>query len=353
VESWFQRHQRALPWRIKYDPYLVWVSEVMLQQTRMEVVLRYFDRFVSAFPTIQTLSRSSEEDVLSAWSGLGYYRRARMLRQGAIDVVQRYGGRLPETVDELSSIRGIGRYTAGAIASIAFNHRAPIVDGNVARIVSRLFGIESDLMREAWKVSEALVAHSTSPRLFNQGLMEIGALVCRPRNPDCDRCPLTAHCVAFTTARISELPPRKPKVETRTMTIPLYYISDDRGRVLMRREGGELMTSMFHLPHGRATLFGADPLPVSEKKLLGAFRHTITNRRIEFQLFTADLNGSVRESVDEYAWIDPSDLAHIPHPSYVAKAIAIATCHSEPRRRRGIPRTGTTEGIPRRLRGSE
>lgn len=300
----------------------------MLQQTRMEVVLRYFDRFVSAFPDIDALSRSAEEDVLAAWSGLGYYRRAKMLREGAIDVVRRHGGRLPQTVDELSSIKGIGRYTAGAISSIAFNHRAPIVDGNVARIVSRLFGIDSDLMHTAWRESEALVAESSSPRLFNQGLMEIGALVCRPRNPHCDRCPLAAHCVAFTTARTSELPPKKARAETRTMKIPLYYISDDRGRVLMRRESGDLMTSMFHLPHGRATLFGAHPLSVSAKQLLGAFRHTITNRRIEFELFAADLNGSIRESVDEYAWIDPADLARIPHPSYVAKAVAMATVRS-------------------------
>lgn len=300
----------------------------MLQQTRMEVVLRYFDRFVSQFPTIDALARSAEHDVLAAWSGLGYYRRARMMREGAIDVVQRYGGRLPETVEELSSIRGIGRYTAGAIASIAFDHRAPIVDGNVARIVSRLFGIDADLMRIAWTQSQALVAKSKSPRLFNQGLMELGALVCRPHSPECERCPLTSHCVAFSTGRTSELPPKKLKPETRTMTIPLYYISDDRGRVLMRRESGELMTAMFHLPHGRATLLGADPLPVSEKTLLGTFRHTITNRRIEFQLFTADLNGSIRESVDEYAWIDPTDLTRIPHPSYVAKAVAMASLES-------------------------
>ncbi len=300
----------------------------MLQQTRMEVVLRYFDRFVSQFPTIDALARSPEHDVLAAWSGLGYYRRARMMREGALDVVQRFGGRLPETVEELSSIKGIGRYTAGAIASISFDRQAPIVDGNVARIVSRLFGIDVDLMRNAWTQSEALVARSNSPRLFNQGLMELGALVCKPQNPECDRCPLTAHCVAFSTGRTLELPPKKVKAATRAMTIPLYYISDDRGRVLMRRESGQLMTSMFHLPHGRATLFGANPLSVNEKTLLGAFRHTITNRRIEFQLFSADLNGSIRESVDEYAWIDPSDLTRIPHPSYVAKAVALASLES-------------------------
>jgi A/G-specific adenine glycosylase len=328
VTSWFRRNQRALPWRITYDPYLVWLSEVMLQQTRMEVVLRYFDRFLSAFPTLEALARSDEHDVLALWSGLGYYRRARMLREGAIEVVENHAGRLPRSVGELRRIRGIGRYTAGAIASIAFDQRAPIVDGNVARIASRLFGIEQDVIKTAWTHAERLVARARSPRDLNQGLMELGALVCKPVNPECRRCPLTSDCVAFLTSRQAELPPRKAKPSTRAMTIPLYYITDRRGRVLMRRESGQLMNAMFHLPHGRETLFGSAPLTVVSPTLLGAFRHTITNRRIEFQLFAADLNASLRESVDEYTWIDPSELARFPHPSYVAKAVAIATVKS-------------------------
>ena len=332
MESWFKTNQRALPWRKTYDPYLVWVSEVMLQQTRMEVVLRYYDRFVSIFPSIKALSRASEEKVLAAWSGLGYYRRARMLRAGAVAIAESEG-RLPQTVEALMTIPGIGRYTAGAIASIAYDQHSPIVDGNIARILARLFAIEaplgsSQLMREAWRHSEALVAASKSPRLFNQGLMEIGALVCTPKNPSCARCPLTAHCAAFISSRTAELPAKKVAGPTRALSIPLYYISDERGRVLMRREAGDLMTSMFHLPHGDTALFAAPPLRVSEKTLIGSFRHTVTNRRIEFRLVAADLNGSIAESVDEYAWIDPKELARIPHPSYVAKAVAMATVKS-------------------------
>ncbi|MGZ8869406.1 MAG: A/G-specific adenine glycosylase, partial [Thermoanaerobaculia bacterium] len=143
IESWFDRHQRPLPWRVSYDPYLVWVSEVMLQQTRMEVVLRYFNAFVLLFPEVRALAASSEEQVLAAWSGLGYYRRARMLHAGARVVVDRFDGVLPTDPAALQTIPGIGRYTAGAIASIAYRQRAPIVDGNVARIASRLVTIEA------------------------------------------------------------------------------------------------------------------------------------------------------------------------------------------------------------------
>src|SRR4051812_41817213 len=222
TESWFRKNQRPLPWRDGYDPYRVWVSEVMLQQTRMEVVLGYYQRFLSRFPTVADLARASVDDVTAAWSGLGYYRRARMLRDGAIDVMTRFGGAIPRNVDELMTIAGIGRYTAGAIASIAHGRRAPIVDGNVARIVARLFAIEAPLsstmlMRDAWIRAEELVAASKSPRDFNQGLMELGALVCTPRNPACGRCPLRRHCAAFLSHRVDELPHPKAKLATREL----------------------------------------------------------------------------------------------------------------------------------------
>lgn len=329
VETWFVKHQRRLPWRSGYDPWFVWVSEVMLQQTRMEVVLRYYTTFMRRFPSVAALAVASEDDVLAAWSGLGYYRRARMLREGAQDVVERFGGRIPSTSDELLTISGIGRYTAGAISSIAFGRHAPIVDGNVARILSRLRGIDEPvaspaLMRAAWMEEEKLVAAAKSPRDFNQGLMELGALVCKPSNPDCPSCPLRKQCVAFATGRTALLPRSKEKPATRAMIVPLYLITDKKRRVLMRRESGALMRSMFHLPHGDTSLLGGVTIDVRRGELLGTFRHTITNRRIEFQLFAADPTGSVRDTGDEYAWIDPRELSRIPHPSYVAKALAMA-----------------------------
>src|SRR5436853_1202429 len=181
TETWFRKHQRPLPWRAAYDPYGVWVSEVMLQQTRMEGVLGYYERFMRRFPDVASLAAASFDDVTAAWSGLGYYRRARMLRDGAVDVMTRFGGVIPKTVDELMTIAGIGRYTAGAIASIAHEQRAPIVDGNVARVLARVFAKNDD----AWRRAAELVAVSNSPRDCNQGLMEIGALICTPRKPSC------------------------------------------------------------------------------------------------------------------------------------------------------------------------
>jgi A/G-specific adenine glycosylase len=315
VESWFASEQRPLPWRERYEPYAIWVSEVMAQQTRMEVVVPYFERFIDRFPDIASLANATEDAVAAEWSGLGYYRRARMLREGAVEVVQRFGGVLPRTVAELTSIRGIGRYTAGAIASIAFDERAPIVDGNVARVLARVAGEENP-----WKHAESLVAACKSPRALNQGLMELGALICTPRNAKCVECPLRRDCIAFATDRVHELPAVREKKSPQILHIPLYVVTDRRGRILMRREHGPLMNAMLHLPHGNRDLFDAPPLAVRDAKPLGTFRHTITTRRITFELFAA--RASRRSG---YEWIAPSDLGKFPHPSYVTKALRLAS----------------------------
>lgn len=317
MEAWFAAHQRHLPWRADYDPYRVWVSEVMLQQTRMEVVLRYYERFIARFPDVASLANATDREILASWSGLGYYRRARMLRDGARDVVANRGGVIPDHAGELQTIAGIGRYTAGAIASIAFDRRAPIVDGNVARILARLTGEED--RRAAWHTAEALVDASASPRALNQGLMEIGALVCRPRNPECASCPLTRDCFAFVHQRTASLPRKKEKA-SRAMDVALYIIRDRRGRVLMRRESGKLMNAMMHLPHGGTSLLSGAPLRVEAGELLATFRHTITTRRVAFSVYTGRLAGEVRDDA-EYEWVHPSDLPEVPHPSYVAKAL--------------------------------
>ncbi|HEU4522476.1 MAG TPA: A/G-specific adenine glycosylase [Thermoanaerobaculia bacterium] len=328
VESWFLRNQRPLPWRAGYDPYLVWVSEVMLQQTRMEVVLRYFGAFIDRFPTLGALAAASDEEVLTLWSGLGYYRRARMLAAGAREVVARFGGAIPHEVTALQSIPGIGRYTAGAIASIAFGQRAPIVDGNVARVLARVFAIAEPvgsprLMAAAWQHAAALVEASADPRSLNQGLMEIGALVCTPQKPDCPRCPLRHSCAARAAGREQALPLPKTKRVTRKMVVPLYLIGDGAGRFLMRRESGGLMTSMFHLPHGSTDLLPGMLDGVIERELIGSFRHTITTRNVEFVVHRATLLDRIADSDGHYTWVHPSDLRNLPHPSYVAKAMRL------------------------------
>jgi A/G-specific adenine glycosylase len=290
----------------------------MLQQTRMEVVLPYFERFLARFPTVAALATASDDDVTSAWSGLGYYRRARMLRAGAVAVLERYGGILPSSVEELLTIPGIGRYTAGAIASIAFDARAPIVDGNVTRVVARLFGDDDD----PWARAEALVQACSSPRALNQALMELGALICTPRNPTCLICPLRTQCVALATGRVDELPRPKAKKATRELNIALYLIRDRRGRVLMRRESGPLMNDLYHLPHGDTSLLTGEPLRTTRCELLGTFRHTVTTRKIEFTVYSANARG-LRGRKD-YEWIDVNAMSEVPHPSYVTKALRLA-----------------------------
>ena len=301
------------------------MSEVMLQQTRMEVVLPYFARFVRTFPTVAAAAKADEQDVLAAWSGLGYYRRAKMLRAGAIEVLERFGGKVPSTVEELLTIPGIGRYTAGAIASVAFNQHAPIVDGNVARILSRIFLIDEPvgspaLMRASWLREEQLVAACKTPREFNQGLMECGALICTPRKPACEACPVREHCLAYATNRVHELPRAKEPKPTRELRIPLYIVTDMKGRILMRREAGKLMNAMYHLPHGDTSLLGGEAFDAQPRDLLGTFKHTVTDRRITFDVYAAELPTRVRDE-HECQWIELAKLRTIPHPSYVTKAL--------------------------------
>jgi A/G-specific adenine glycosylase len=323
IEKWFARHQRPLPWRRSYDPYHVWLSEIMLQQTRMEVAVPYFERFLTRFPTVAALAGSTEDEVLSLWSGLGYYRRARMLLEGAKFVVERHGGIVPDGVERLLEIPGIGRYTAGAIASIAYGRPSPIVDGNVTRVTARLFGSDGD----AWDRATLLVDAASSPRDLNQGLMELGALICTPAAPACPTCPARSVCIALADDLVASLPSRAPRKVPVALRVTLYLVRDSRGRVLMRRERGPLMNAMFHLPHGDTSLLSGQPLAAEPGAHLGSFRHTITTRKIEFSVHEATVGG-LRESHDEYEWIDPSSLHDVPHPSYVKKALRVAGLHA-------------------------
>ena len=192
--GWYRRHKRDLPWRRTRDPYAIWLSETMLQQTRVETVIPYYERFLARFPSVQALAEAAPDEVSKLWSGLGYYSRARNLHAAARKVVDGYGGELPSDVAALQELPGIGRYTAGAVASIAFDRAAPIVDGNVARVLARLLDLRDDVSAPAtqqrlWAEAEAL-ARGPKPGDLNQSLMELGALICTPRAPKCLLCPL-------------------------------------------------------------------------------------------------------------------------------------------------------------------
>lgn len=291
----------------------------MAQQTRLEVALPYFERFVARFPTLPDLARATEDEVLALWSGLGYYRRAKMLRAGAAFVMEIHGGRLPRSAAALRAIPGIGRYTAGAIASIAFEQKEPAVDGNVTRVTARLWGSDGD----TWQRAADLVAVASSARAFNQGLMEFGARICKPAAPSCGTCPLQEVCAAFAEGTVRLLPARRTKKAPEELRVTLLLVRDRQGRVLMRRERGPLMDAMFHLPHTGASPFSGPPLDAEPDEHLGSFRHIITSRRIDFSICTARA-GRIRESAGEYAWIDPDLLHTIPHPSWVKKALRSA-----------------------------
>ncbi|HEU5163260.1 MAG TPA: A/G-specific adenine glycosylase, partial [Thermoanaerobaculia bacterium] len=243
LERWFLEEQRDLPWRREYDPYEIWVAEVMLQQTRMEVVVPYFRRFVARFPDVAALASAPEADVLALWSGLGYYRRARMLHQGA-KYLAAGGGVMPGRTEDLRAIPGVGRYTAGAIASIAFDRVAPVVDGNVARVASRIERLDAPLGSAAlataeWEWAERLVSVARSPRALNQGLMELGARICRPRNPLCGRCPLARSCKARAAGDPESYPCRPERPRPLAVSVRLFLVSDGAGRVLLQRGAAE------------------------------------------------------------------------------------------------------------------
>lgn len=252
--AWYRRRARDLPFRRTRDPYRILVAEVALQQTRMEQGLPFLERFLEKFPTVEALAQATEDEVLRAWEGLGYYRRARSLRAAARAVVERHGGQLPATFAELVELPGLGPYTAGAVASIAFGERVPAVDGNAARVLSRLFLIDSQPSStsglQRYRARAEALLDPRDPGRFNQALMELGALVCRPRAPACGACPLRSKCMAFKTDRVDEFPPRRPRPLLPEVEVA-FALVERGGRVLAVRRGrGGLLAGMWALPGG-------------------------------------------------------------------------------------------------------
>lgn len=252
--SWFSREQRDLPWRKDQDPYKVWVSEIMLQQTRVDTVIPYFNRFIEKFPTIDALATADEEDVLKAWEGLGYYSRVRNLQSAVKEVSEKYGGIVPDTPKEISSLKGVGPYTAGAILSIAYSKPEPAVDGNVMRVFSRILSIWLDIAKPASrKVFEQAVRNLISeenPSYFNQALMELGALICTPTSPSCLLCPVREHCQAFEEGVQTELPIKSKKKSARKMNMAaaVLFTEDDRV-VIHKRPGKGLLANLWEFPN--------------------------------------------------------------------------------------------------------
>ncbi len=248
---WYDGARRELPWRREASPYRTLVSELMAQQTTLAVVVPYFERFMARFPTLATLAAATDEDVMALWSGLGYYARARNLRRAAVAVVAEHGGALPPTEDELRRLPGVGPYTAAAVASIAFGARTFALDGNGARVLARLFGVAEPIDRPSTRARLRTLGEAEVPAQrpgdFNQAVMELGALVCTPRNPRCDACPVSAVCVARARGLTATLPSRSPKPSRPIVRVACACITDGARVLLVKRADG-LLRGTWTLP---------------------------------------------------------------------------------------------------------
>jgi A/G-specific adenine glycosylase len=335
--AWFERSQRRLPWRRSADPYAVWVSEVMLQQTQVDRVIPFYLAFLERFPSVEALARAPLDDVLARWRGLGYYARARSLHAAAREVVAHHGGRLPETVEALRELPGFGRYTAGAVASIAFGVQAPVVDGNVARVLSRLREVEGtpgDRVREArlWALAEGLVP-ARRPGDFNQALMELGATVCLPSQPLCLVCPVAAQCQALAHGRVDELPPPRKAAPRKRLELAVAVAQRLGSLVLARRPEGGLFGGLWELPcvevgpdaeRALARLLGARATVGPE---LAVVERTLTHRDLVLRLHPTRLPATlppVPPPYTEWRWVKRAAVARLGMSSAMEAAMAAA-----------------------------
>lgn len=329
--AWFARVRRDLPWRAEpRDPYRVWVSEVMLQQTRVDVVVPYYLRFIARFPTLRALARAPLDEVLALWSGLGYYARARNLHKAA----QAAGAALPKTAALLRELPGFGPYTAAAVASLAFGEDVPLVDGNVARVLARVLGLPGDAAQArvlAWEAVPALLPHGQAG-VFNEALMELGALVCTPRSPRCAECPLESQCKAAKRGDPESVPlpkPRKPRPQLTWAAAALFR----KGALLLSRRGpGELFEGLWDLPSAPVTEAGAAAAALDAARSCGLsaalvpageVRQTLTHREVHVLLFRGEARGRSAGvgGARELRWVRAPQLSELGLSSLARKSL--------------------------------
>ncbi len=337
--KWFRANARDLPWRRTDDPYAIWVSEIMLQQTQVATVIDYYNRFLKKFPTVEKLARAKQDTVLKLWEGLGYYSRGRNLHKAAKTIVSDYNGKLPDTIDELQKIPGIGRYTAGAIASIAFNKPAPILDGNVIRILCRIFRIagnpkETETKNTLWELAETLVSPK-HPGDFNEAMMELGATVCTPTNPACFDCPLQKTCAAFKHDEQEKLPYRQKAKPVPHYTIVVGIVYKDDKILIDKRRQNALLGGLWEFPGGKKksdeTFKQAVAREVKEEtavvvevgKRLTIIRHVYSHFKITLHAYLCEhKNGTAKPlACDAVKWINPGDLKKYAFPAANVKII--------------------------------
>lgn len=325
--GWFEAHRADLPWRRTRDPYAIWLSEMMLQQTQVATVIPYYERFLTRFPTVEALAAAPLDDVLKTWEGLGYYSRARNLHRAAKMIVDDLGGQFPNTVDGLLALPGVGRYTAGAIASIAFDQDAPILDGNVIRVLARVFNISGDVtqhatQRELWALSEQLVPTGQAA-LWNEGLMELGRRICTPRSPDCERCPIAAFCEARKLGVQEQRPVKTPKAKTPHYDVTAGIIRREDGCMLItQRPTDKMLGGLWEFPGGKRepgeTLIECLKREIREElaieidvgRQIATVRHGYTHFSITLYAFECQYISGEPQAIDcaAWAWVGLDDL---------------------------------------------
>ena len=315
--QWYQENARVLPWRSEPSPYRVWVSEIMLQQTRVAAVIGYFERFMAALPTIQALAQVPEDQLMKLWQGLGYYSRARNLQKAARQIVERHGGAMPADYDAIRALAGVGDYTAGAIASIAFGIPVPAVDGNVLRVLARILGDSRDISRQDTKKAARALLLRVIPRdcpgQFNQALMELGAMVCLPNGaPQCERCPVRALCTARREDKTALLPVKAPKKGRRIEERTVYLIFHSGKVALRRRAGRGLLAGLWEYPNElaerRDALAAWHILPL-QQEAAGTGKHIFSH--IEWHMNAVAVTAAGPELPDGWVWAGTRELAQV------------------------------------------
>ena len=332
--KWFGDHKRDLPWRKNRDPYLVWVSEIMLQQTQVATVIPYYERWIRNYPSIAALAKAREDEVLKSWEGLGYYSRARNLIQGARHVMASHAGQLPQNAHELRLIPGIGRYTAGAIASIAFGLPEPVLDGNVMRVLCRLRDLQGDprkspLLDQLWSLARELVTDTHASNL-NEGLMELGALVCTRQNPKCPACPLVHQCLAFKRGTVDERPQAAKRPIELLRSVQIVIAERGSAKVLVHKQDQRApqWANLWTFPFFEVS--AGDPsksrirkwieeqlgFATSPEYLTSEGKYSITRYRFRYVATKVRVTRLSRRALPpEYSWVETSQLGELPMPA--------------------------------------
>jgi A/G-specific adenine glycosylase len=336
---WYGNHRRDLPWRRTRDPYAIWIAETMLQQTQVSTVTPYYKRFVGELPSVRALHRARLRKVLTLWSGLGYYRRAENLKKSAGEIVRKHGGELPKDYNALLALPGVGDYTAGALMSIAFQQPYPALDGNARRVLYRLLNPKND--KELRQFATLLVP-GARPGYFNQGLMELGATICNPKNPHCPRCPVANHCAARAKGQRTESFRIAKSGLTKDVQWPLAIVRQEKKILLRQRTCKGLLAGLWELPGGeQPPLQSSRNLLASQlaelnarfrpERRIGAFRHSITNRKIRSSVFLFDLpkKKKLRLPNRRWCWLSVSSISSFPVSSMTFKAATILANHEK------------------------